>query len=491
MNPKQRRESKKNGARERDLEKEHRPLLEELRLRAETSLRKQQKGPKSEIVASGLAADTERSLHEMQVYQIELEMQNTELQEARDRMETLLEKYTDLYDFSPAGYFSLDGQGAILEVNLTGATMLRVERSRLIKQRMQRFVAPASQPVFLAFLEKVFTAHGKQACELALLSATGISFWASFQGTFAASASSSPGKWCRVTVSDITTLKRAQEARDRIEALTLTNRELKREIVLREAVEKALKKSEQHQSRMLEQSRHMQQQLRQLSHQILQSQEAERKRISRELHDEIAQILVGININLASLINEVPANSRLLKKKITDTQKLVEKSVDIVHRFARDLRPTLLDDLGLIPALHAYLKEFTTRTNVRIDFTAFAGVEKLSNARRTVLYRVAQSALANIAKHAQASRVKVSIQKVKNTICMEIHDDGKSFEVEKVLFAKRHQRLGLPGMRERVEMIGGCFNVESAPGQGTTICARLPFANDNKRKSPDLENHAT
>ena len=165
---------------------------------------------------------------------------------------------------------------------------------------------------------------------------------------------------------------------------------------------------------------------------------------------------------------------------------MIEKSVDVVHRFARDLRPTLLDDLGLIPALHAYLKEFTERTKVRIHFKAFAGVERLSSHRRTVLYRVAQSALTNIAQHAHATDVKVSLLKIRNTARLEIHDNGKSFDVERVLFAKRYKRLGLIGTRERVEMIGGSFNVESAPGKGTTIRAQIPFSHDGKEVKASL-----
>ena len=105
-------------------------------------------------------------------------MQNAELQEARDRMEALLEKYTDLYDFAPVGYFSLDEQGRILEVNLTGAALLGVERSRLINRRLQHFVAPASRPIFLAFLERVFAGTGKQVCEATLLKEDGAAFWA-------------------------------------------------------------------------------------------------------------------------------------------------------------------------------------------------------------------------------------------------------------------------------------------------------------------------
>ena len=162
----------------------------------------------------------------------------------------------------------------------------------------------------------------------------------------------------------------------------------------------------------------------------------------------------------------------------------------IVHRFARELRPTVLDDLGLIPALQSFIKDFTKRTNIRIHFTAFAGVEQLNSTQRTVLYRVAQSALANVHKHAHASDVKVSIRKLQGAIRLEIHDNGKSFDMERVLFAKRHKRLGLLGSRERVEMVGGKFGVESAPGQGTTISAEIPISGDGPKGAPKTSRKA-
>jgi signal transduction histidine kinase len=263
----------------------------------------------------------------------------------------------------------------------------------------------------------------------------------------------------------------------RLEALADTNRGLNREISRRQTVEQALQKSEHHQNRLLRQSRHMQEQLRHLSHQILRAQEEERKRISRELHDEIAQTLVGITVHLAALTREAAGNPRGLEQKIARTQRLVEKSVDIVHRFARELRPTVLDDLGLIPALHAFMKEFTKQTGIRIHFTTFTSsrIKQLSNATRTVLYRVLQEALTNVARHAQAGFVDVNIEKLPNAICLKIKDNGKSFNVERVLHSKGNGRLGLLGMRERLEMVGGRFDIESVPGTGTTIQAQIPL----------------
>jgi signal transduction histidine kinase len=161
--------------------------------------------------------------------------------------------------------------------------------------------------------------------------------------------------------------------------LVVSNRQLKLEIIQRRSVEHSLRNSERHYSLLLEQSREMQEQLRHLSHQLLSAQEEERKRISRELHDEIAQTLTGINVQLAALKKAASISVKGIQKKITSTQRMVEKSVDIVHRFARELRPTVLDDLGLIPALHSFAKSFAKRTGIRMRVTVFAGIETLDS----------------------------------------------------------------------------------------------------------------
>lgn len=441
----------------------------ELRRRAEARLQ----GTEQHQNTAGTLAGTKRLLHELQVHQLELEMQNVELQEARDKLETLLETYTDLYDFAPVGYFSIDEEGLILEVNLTGAGMLGMDRSRLIRRRLQSFIIPKSRSSFQAFFTKIFEGLGKQACVVSFQNEKGSTFWADLQAT-PASSTREAKKWCRIAVSDLTTLKQAEEVLQRMEGLAAANRELKLEIVHRQMAEAALKKSEA-------QSHERQEQLRHLSRQLLLAQEEERKRISRELHDEIIQTLVGIHVHLASLTAKNPIDLKDFRKKITRTQRLVENSVEIVHRFARELRPTVLDDLGLIPALQSFIKDFATRTGIHVRFSAFAGVEELNSIQRTVLYRVAQSALSNIDRHAHASRAKVSMRKLRGAIRMEIHDNGKSFETKRVLLAKRHKRLGLLGSRERVEMVGGEFVVESAPGQGTTVRAEIPIVAEGPR----------
>jgi signal transduction histidine kinase len=366
-------------------------------------------------------------------------------------------------------------------VNLTGAALLGVERSHLINRRLQRFLARTSRPIFLAFLEKVFAGHGKQICEASLPNKNGTLSWVDFQATPVASLRSER-KWCRMAVSDISALKRAEETQRHMEALDAANRELKREIIRRKVIEAALKESKEYSCQLLAEALQLQKQLRHLSHQVLQAQEEERKRISRELHDEIAQVLTAINLHLAKLKNEAAPNSKDFKRKIARTQRLVEKSVNIVHQFAGQLRPAVLDDLGLIPALHSYVKDFAKRTGLSIRFTSFTRdkAKQLDSAKRTVLYRVAQESLMNVARHAQASEVNMSIHKLRGVIHMEVKDNGKSFQVQAALPTGKKKRLGLLGMRERVEMVGGRFSVESSPGNGTTIRAEIPFANGTR-----------
>lgn len=258
-------------------------------------------------------------------------------------------------------------------------------------------------------------------------------------------------------------------------ALARGNRRLQREIVRREAGEVALRKGRQQYRKLFFESQIMQRKLRQLTHQIISAQEEERKEISRELHDEVVQTLVGINVQLSALSRGTSAGLAVLKEKIARTQRLVENSVNAVHRFARELRPAVLDDLGLISALHAYSKNLAIRKKIQIHLTAFAGVEALGAAERTVLFRVAQEALTNVVRHAQASQVRLRLSEVPGAVRMEIEDNGKSFPVEKMLLAKNRKRLGLVGMKERMEMVGGSLKIESAPGRGTIVRAQIPF----------------
>ena len=263
-------------------------------------------------------------------------------------------------------------------------------------------------------------------------------------------------------------------------ALARGNRSLQREITRRKRGELVIRRGRAEYLKLLVQSQVMQKKLRQVARQILNAHEEERKKISRELHDEVVQTLVGINVSLSALGQSSMLGRASFKAKIARTQRLVEHSVNAVHQFARELRPALLDDLGLIPALHAYCKAVARRNGMKIQLTAFAGVEAMRIDRRTVLYRVAQEALTNVVRHADASAVRVEVTESMRRVRLEIADNGKSFNVERTLLAKNNRRLGLIGMKERIEMVGGTLTIESLPGNGTTVRAELPFAEKTK-----------
>ena len=215
--------------------------------------------------------------------------------------------------------------------------------------------------------------------------------------------------------------------------------------------------------------------LRNLSSQLLHVQEEERKHISRELHDEVGQALTVLNTNLGMLQRNGTVDRALLKKKIATTQMLLAQTMETVHRFARELRPAMLDELGLLPALRSYLKNFAERTGLHVRFVASPEAEHLNNDQKTVVYRVAQESLTNVVKHARASHVTLSLRKLSHGLQVEIKDNGKAFEVDQQFSGRARKRLGLLGMRERVRLVNGRFAVKSRPGKGTVVRVVIPF----------------
>jgi PAS domain S-box-containing protein len=433
----------------------------ELRRRAEAQLKARRTGQRSETGAENPEADPRRVVHELEVHHVELEMQNAELSRARTEAEANAEKFSNLYDFAPVGYFTFAEQGSILGVNLTGAGLLGAEREFLLNRRFQLWVAPESLKGFDAFLKRTFESGIRQTCEVKLLKNGEAQLPVQIEGYRVPD----PGAetQCRAVVVDLTERQRAEEA------IRKLNEELETRVALRTAEISAL----------LKEAWHTQERLRHLSHLVLRAQEEERKRISRELHDQVVQSLIGINLDLITLTREPVLEPGTLKRRIARTQRLVEDSVNTLHRFSRELRPTVLDDLGLTPALKAYLKDFADRTGVHAHLAAFTQdrIERLNSSKVTVLYRVTQAALANVAQHAKASQVKVTINKYPGRLRLEIEDNGKGFRAEREFLAKQHKRLGLLGMKERVEMVGGTFGIESTPGEGTIIRVEIPFDN--------------
>ena len=257
--------------------------------------------------------------------------------------------------------------------------------------------------------------------------------------------------------------------------LAATNRKLGLEIRERKRTEKALRESERHFRELFEQARAMEENLRSLSNQVLHAQEEERKRVSRELHDEVGQALTAVSVSLAMLNKAGATHPEFPHQKVADAQQLLRGTMDTVHHFARELRPALLDELGLLPALRSYTRSFAERTGLHVHLQATALCEHLDSQQKTVVFRVAQESLTNVAKHAQATRVEVTLCKHRSGLCMEVADNGKSFDQNPLNSGKTRKRLGLLGMQERVRLVNGKFTIKAAPGKGTTVRVVIPF----------------
>ena len=256
--------------------------------------------------------------------------------------------------------------------------------------------------------------------------------------------------------------------------LASINGKLTKEIHRRKRTEKALRQSESHFRRLFDEARAMEDALRDLSNKVLDVQEDERKRLSRELHDETGQALTAISVTLATLGRHERRGS-VKRRRLGEAQRLLRSTMETIHDFARELRPAMLDELGLLPTLRSYLTAFAERTGLRVHFRASPEAESLPPNAKLVLFRVAQESLTNIAKHAHANRVDFRIHKATSHICMIIKDDGRSFRELSSDSARRKQGLGLLGMQERVRLVNGQIIIRPHAGRGTTVNVAVPL----------------
>ncbi len=207
-----------------------------------------------------------------------------------------------------------------------------------------------------------------------------------------------------------------------------------------------------------------------LSARLLSAQEQERRAISRELHDEVGQSLSALLMEAGHAAASVPTAAAEVRRHVDSIKKLAEASVQVIRNMTLLLRPSMLDDFGLVPALEWQAREVSKRTGLLVLVNAEESASELPEEHKTCIYRVVQEALNNCARHSHAQRVKVEVRLEDSRIFLLVNDDGDGFD------AKRIRGLGLAGMAERVHHLGGAFHVHSRPGMGTRLEAELPLA---------------
>ncbi len=211
-----------------------------------------------------------------------------------------------------------------------------------------------------------------------------------------------------------------------------------------------------------------QQELKELSARLVSAQEEERRAISRELHDEVGQSLSALLMEAGNAAR-VPDTAEV-RRHVDSIKKLAEASVQVIRNMTLLLRPSMLDDFGLVPALEWQAREISKRTGLRVQVAAEDSAGDLPDELKTCIYRVVQEALHNCARHSQAKSVRVVVEQERSKILLTVEDDGRGFDV------RRTRGLGLIGMEERVNHLGGVFQVRSAPGSGTRVAVELPLA---------------
>lgn len=375
------------------------------------------------------ACPAQRLRLELGTHQIELETQNQELRESHQRIEEARDRYSDLYDFAPVGYATLDWQGCMQEINLTGAAMLGCERKEAIGKPLILWLQRDCHEAFHQHLRRVRTTGDRVVDEMTLKDAGGPPRHISMVSA-AVAEDMAAGHACRTALVDISALKEKERA--------------------------------------LVQSR---QQLRELSGHLEQVRENERKHMAREIHDELGQRLTALRFEVAMLREGKPP-ARGKWPGIADAlMTQIDATIESVRNLAADLRPAVLD-LGLVAAIEWQVRQFSQRTGIACTLKVNDEEICLDNECATAVFRIVQESLTNIARHADASKVRLSLHKGGGRLHIRVQDDGIGLP-EKALDKPRS--FGLRGMRERVLLLDGEMEFSSRPGEGARLDVAIPL----------------
>jgi PAS domain S-box-containing protein len=380
-------------------------------------------------------------LEELCLYQAELELQNEDLRQVQQELERSQEQYRLLFESAPVGYFIMNQEAVILKTNLTGANQLGVTPWGLPHQRFTQYIVSESQGAFFQHRRQLLKTKSRGSCELQMVRAGGSLFYAQLESILLSSEAQEP--LFQTALIDITEHKRVEQ----------NNEEL---------FEALQQKSEQ---------------VRTLSRRLAEVRELEQQKLARELHDRIGQNLTALGFQLdfikAQLLSLAPEAS-LLYSHLETSLELVEQTTDHVRDVLAELRPPVLDDYGMTAALEWYAERFARWSGLAVTVRGEELQPRPTPQVENVLLRIVQEALTNVAKHAQASEVTLSIGVDRDMVYLEISDNGIGLELARQRRPIQSKSWGLLVMAERAEMVGGLCRLESYPGQGTQVIVTVP-----------------
>ena len=365
-------------------------------------------------------------LHEVQVYQEELTVQNEELVRAQAELEETRDRFIELYDFAPNGYFTLDANGIVLQINLTGASILGRSKQTIEGMPLLGFIEPAHRLQFLDLMRRCRNGNGGTEAELTIRSGNGPR-----AVQLLCRPRHAPGSARReyfTSMVDVTDRKRLERERAKASAEYAA-----------------------------------------LASRLLTVQDDERRRIARDLHDDIGQQATAVRLKLEEIGHAAGGEAR---GAIADALQMLEALDGRLHFIATELRPATLD-LGIVAAIQQFVREWSANTGIAADFhSAGLQAQPIAPATETHVYRVAQEALNNVLRHAAARHVTVLLERKGDGVVLVIEDDGRGFDP--AIDRGQGGGLGLLGMRERAQIVGGRIEIETGPGQGTSVYLRVP-----------------
>jgi PAS domain S-box-containing protein len=430
------------------------PTGADLRQRAEEQLRRRLSAP--DLLPP---EDLPRVLHELQVHQIELELQNAELRRAQQALDASRARYFDLYDLAPVGYVTLSAQGMILEANLTAATLLGVARGQVIRQAITRFILPDDQDIYYRHRRQLSAAAGGQVCELRLLRADGAPFWVRMDAT-AATEEGGTAVW-RTVLSDITAQKQAaaalQQAHD-----TLEQHVAARTAELSHALLKLSVQAEQ---------------LRSLASELTLVEQRERLRLAEQIHDGLQQLLVAARFRLTQMGQGELATVR---QECQEIGQILDEAVADARSLTAELSPPVLRTGGLLAGLEWLIRWSQEKHHLTVHLTAPAApLPPLPEDLTVLLFQSVRELLFNTVKYARVREVEVTLAGNGRDLTLTVADAGTGFTPQDLRGeGGGGGGFGLARIRHRLELLGGCMTLDSAPGQGTriTLAALLPTA---------------
>jgi two-component system, NarL family, sensor histidine kinase UhpB len=275
-----------------------------------------------------------------------------------------------------------------------------------------------------------------------------------------------------------TALRRAhdeleQRVSERTAELAKANAQLSRTLARMKQAEAALRKSKEHYLELFKEAQAARRETQWLSSLVIQAQEKERKHISRELHDDVGQTLTAVSITLNGVNRNGDGNAEASRLKLAEAQRLLQGIMATLHDFARELRPSVLDELGLLSAIRSAAHGVEEQTGLRVRLRGDPLAEQLSGEQKLALFRIVQESLGNVVRHTHAKRVKITLARTTAGVVLTVADDGKSFDATQ-RSSSRRKRLGLLGMQERARLANGKFTIRARPGKGTTVQVLIP-----------------